>query len=286
VISIELIEGCNFKCYFCRAREVKENVYVDLALFKRIILEAEQLGITTVKLTPCRGEPFLHPHIYEILEFACAHMTRVHMFTNATAINVKKLKRIDRTGLELDVSFYGDTSETFIRLTETSSHLFDIFHRKLADLTANGIEYTIHRRDQEYFFDYEGGPDKETLPFDANAKCKYHQNPKIMANGDVTFCTLARDEMPDVSEIFFANMHNTSLREALEHPMRYKFFDSQSICENYCTSYDRPCRSKHSIVSLKLLAAAKQKYVANSESIDAAYTNLEQAVKASRENQD
>ena len=109
MIDIELVEGCNFKCYFCRAKEITNNVYIDLMLFKRIITEAKQLGIKTVKLTPCRGEPFLHPNIYEILEFACQHMDHVHMFTNATAINVDKLKAIASPKLELYVSFYGET---------------------------------------------------------------------------------------------------------------------------------------------------------------------------------
>ena len=149
MLNIEIIEGCNFKCYFCPAKDITNNIYIDLELFKRIIVEARQLGITTVKLTPGRGEPFLHPNIYEILDVACRHMDRVHMFTNATAINVDKLKAVMSPKLDLHVSFYGSTAEKFVELTCTNKRLFDIFHRKLAELKAADIQHTIERKNQE-----------------------------------------------------------------------------------------------------------------------------------------
>lgn len=284
MIDIEIVEGCNFKCYFCRAKELQKHTYINKALFERVIIEAKDLGVRAVKLTPCRGEPFIHPHIYELLDFACTHMKQVHMFTNATAINVTKLQSINHSTLDLHVSYYGDNPAKFIELTCTNEHMFNMFHRKLLDLSQAGVHFQVHRRDVDYVFDYDGGPTVDVPEFDVSKKCPFHQNPKIMANGDITYCNLAREEMPNNPEIFFANVSNIPLKEALEHPMRYKFFDSQSICAARCTSFNRPCHSKHSVNSMKLLLASKKNYINAKDETDGMYLELERALGVTNEN--
>lgn len=283
MIGIELVEGCNFKCYFCRASSVSKNTYMDADLYKRIILEAEQLGITSVKLTPEFGEPFLHPDIYELLDHSCKHMKHTHMFTNATAINVDKLKNICRHGLELNISWYGDTPEKFIELTHTNEHLFRVFHDKLHQLSEAGIQHTIYRRDVNYVFDYAGGEPLNTPPFDKSVKCPFHQNPKIMASGDITFCSLIRPEIPNNKDIFYANLHQMSLKDAVEHPIRFKFFNTQSICAARCTSFDRPCHHEHTLASLRFMGASRRNYRAAEQTTDAAYADMEAALGVTNE---
>ena len=98
--------------------------------------------------------------------------------------------------------------------------------------------------------------------------------PKIMANGDVVFCKFVKDNTPPNDKIAFANLHNTSLKDALEDPIRYKFYDSQSICINHCSSFSRTCY-KESIVSFKIMAASKKKYLAAPEAVDQQYKEIE-----------
>jgi hypothetical protein len=74
--------------------------------------------------------------------------------------------------------------------------------------------------------------------------------------------------------VAFANLHITSLRDALEDPIRYKFFDSQSICVNHCSSFSRTCY-KESISSFKIMAASKRNYTANQELVDQQYEEIE-----------
>jgi SynChlorMet cassette radical SAM/SPASM protein ScmF len=71
-IYFYLTEGCNLRCRHCWIApkyQGEGNSYsaLDLDLFKSIIEQAKPLGLTGVKLTG--GEPLLHPHINEILEY-------------------------------------------------------------------------------------------------------------------------------------------------------------------------------------------------------------------------
>lgn len=278
MLSIEFIEGCNFECYFCRAKDLDKNVYMDKELFKSTVAQAKELGIKHLKLTPCKGEPFLHPNVYEMLEYANDNMQEVFMFTNATAINVAKLKAIRRNRLVLCVSYYGSNVEEFTKLTCTNQHLFDIFHRKLKELTDAGIEYEIFRRDNGYEFDYQGGKPLTTEHIDTKDKCKYHHGPKVFANGDVSFCMFAREEWPEAKSIFYTNLNRVSLKEALTDPLRWKFYESQSLCASGCTGYARNCYTDHTITSIKLLAESKKVFLLKQEPTEARYKEIEDEI--------
>jgi MoaA/NifB/PqqE/SkfB family radical SAM enzyme len=272
MIVIEILEYCNFKCYFCKAKDITDPKYMPLELFKKIVLEAKALGITEVDLIPAKGEPFLHPDIYEMLTFLNEHMKYTIVFTNATAINVNKLKDVPMNHIKLCVSYYGATPEKFKELTAMDKNLFDIVHKRLEQLDNSGITYHLERRDYGYEFDHPGTVKTDTM--DPKVKCHFHSMPKIMANGDVMFCKFVKDNTPPNDKIAFANLNNVSLKEALEDPIRYKFFDSQSICINHCSSFSRTCY-KESIISFKLMAASKKKYLANPDSVDQQYKEIE-----------
>jgi MoaA/NifB/PqqE/SkfB family radical SAM enzyme len=243
-----------------------------LELFKRIVLEAKAMGITEIDLIPAKGEPFLHPDIYEMLAFLNEHMKYTIVFTNVTAVNAAKLSKISLTNIKLCVSYYGDTPERFKQLTAMDKNLFDIVHRRLAELDSYGIQYKLERRDYGYEFNYTGT--KVTEEFDSKLKCHFHSMPKIMANGDVVFCKFVKDNTPANDKVAFANLHNTSLKDALEDPIRYKFFDSQSICVKHCSSFSRTCY-KESISSFKIMAASKKAYLADPIPVDEQYQEIE-----------
>lgn len=282
MLAIEIIEGCNFNCYFCRARFVTTNKYLDFDLFERIVLEAKELGITQLKLTPGRGEPFLHPQVYEMLDVACSNMQRVLMFTNATPINVKKLKSINTSTLNLNISNYGNDVKKFKELTCTTDHMHRIFMQRLEELKEAGIPHSVHRRDIGYDFDYEGGSDRELADFSPTNKCIHHQQPKIFADGRMTFCNTIREEVPNSSSIFFVDLHTTSLSDALSHPLRYKFFDTQAICHQIaCTSYDQNCGSRHSMASIKMFARSKTKYLNDQSNTDAQFKEIQHEISNS-----
>jgi hypothetical protein len=276
MITLEIVEGCNFKCWFCDAKNVQRMNYMDLDFFKRIILEAKELGVTIVDMIPTKGEPFLHPNIYEMIEFANEHMKKVLIITNLTAVNIEKLKTINMKNTRFTVSYYGSTKEKFKELTLTNNKLFDIFHRKLKELQSSNIKHTIGYRDREWIFD--SGDLKPYPPFTKNSgKCIHHQRPRIFPNGNITFCKYVTDISNDEEIVNYANLNNTSLKEALEHPLRYKFFESQSICYSNCIVLPETCSIEPPISSYKLMAASKKNYELNSTEIDKKYMIIEKA---------
>ena len=272
MLVIDILEFCNFKCYFCKAKDITEPRYMSFELFKKIILEAKDLGITEIDLIPSKGEPFLHPDIYDMLAFLNEHMKYTIVFTNATAVNVKKLKTVPMNNIKLNVSYYGATPEKFKELTGMDKNLFDIVHRRLDEMTNSGIRYNLERRDYGYEFNYTGSVKDESL--DSSVKCHFHSMPKILANGDVVFCKFVKDNTPPNDKVAFANLYKVSLKQALEDPIRFKFYDSQSICVNHCSSYSRTCY-KESLSAFKLMAASKKNYQANPEPIDKQYEEIE-----------
>jgi hypothetical protein len=210
-----------------------------------------------------------------MLEFANDHMTDVMLFTNATPFNVDKFKSIRNKNIELCVSYYGSTAEKFKELTCTTDSLFKTFHRKLEEMDKANIKYQVFRRDENYQFDYQEGPDVNDQEFDTKKKCKYHHEPKVFANGDVSFCIFAREEWSDSKKIFYANLNNTSLTSALSDPIRYKFYESQSLCESMCSGFSRDCYIKSTIPSIKLMTMAKKAYMGNQQETDARYQSIE-----------
>ena len=155
-------------------------------------------------------------------------------------------------------------------------NLFNKFNRRIQQLRDAGIVFDMHRRDEGYVFDWVESPAPDAFNF--NVKCQYHQQPKIFYNGDVTFCNFTRENMPDSKSIFYMNLNKVSLREALESPLRWKFFDTQSICANHCSSFDRSCYNEHTIVSLKLLSAAHKNYDIAKEETDQKYLEIENEI--------
>ena len=210
-----------------------------------------------------------------MLTFLNEHMKYTIIFTNVTAVNVDKLKQVPLTNINFCISYYGTTPEKFKELTAMDVNLFNIVQKRLVELNEAGIKYNLERRDVDYKFDYPGTVKTETM--DPKVKCHFHTMPKITANGDVYFCKFIRDNTPNGDNAAYANLYNVSLKDALEDPLRYKFFDSQSICINHCSSFSRSCY-KESISGFKIMANSKKNYTTNKEIVDKRYIEIENAV--------
>jgi MoaA/NifB/PqqE/SkfB family radical SAM enzyme len=101
-ISIEISTACNLGCGMCfltglrQGKILRKNDYLnkffDVDLFKKLIDELSENHLLGEKSSPFSlsftgGEPFLHPHIFDLLRYAREKKVGVTVYTNGTLIN-------------------------------------------------------------------------------------------------------------------------------------------------------------------------------------------------------
>ncbi|MDD5174630.1 MAG: radical SAM protein [Candidatus Omnitrophica bacterium] len=116
-IDIEVTSACNLNCPFCattyRGKKVKRG-YISFDLVKKIIDEGASSGLYGVKFN-IRGEPLLHPRIYEFVEYAKKKgLIDVYFNTNAMLLNRESAQKLIDAGLDrISISFEGVTKEFY-----------------------------------------------------------------------------------------------------------------------------------------------------------------------------
>lgn len=120
-VDIEISSACNLSCPMCYTitEEFKKKVkhtLMDFSLFKKIIDECAKYKIYSVRLS-LRGEPFLHPKIFEMIQYAKEKgIKEVSMLTNGLALNPEKFERLVNLQLDwLTISFDG-LGETYEKI--------------------------------------------------------------------------------------------------------------------------------------------------------------------------
>ncbi len=98
-IYFYITEGCNLRCRHCwvnppyePGKRAGKFPYVDLKLFKHIIYQAKELGLSSVKLSG--GEPLIHPEIEEVLDFIKEEELGLTVETNGTVCTPALAKKI------------------------------------------------------------------------------------------------------------------------------------------------------------------------------------------------
>ncbi len=110
---IEVTNHCNLKCRLCPNKDIPKSKkgYMDFSLFKKIINQIE--GINDIYLFH-RGEPFLHPGIFEMIDLAKRRPVTVRIHTNATLLDQKNIKNILDSKLDfISFSFDGYLKQTY-----------------------------------------------------------------------------------------------------------------------------------------------------------------------------
>ena len=97
---------CGLRCSYCVAALEPGHVRsrLELPVFRRLVDQAVTLGFRQAALTG--GEPFLHPDIVAMIDYATARIDTV-VLTSAmplTARTLEKLSRVDRSRLTVQVS--------------------------------------------------------------------------------------------------------------------------------------------------------------------------------------
>ncbi|HLE09648.1 MAG: hypothetical protein A2504_07005 [Bdellovibrionales bacterium RIFOXYD12_FULL_39_22] len=225
MLAIELINRCNFDCFFCGARLNKidqPRETIPNSIFYPIIDDAIHLGVSRLKLTPSTGEIFLDNEIYEKLDYIeKSKIEKVEFHTNFSLVNIDKLLRYKK--LHIFISHYGcGNYETFSYMTQQNRAMFDRIEDNIAEAKRKGLHILVDPRPLSYDFNYDNTDDK-TLPDTYKTKrdrivmknglCGMLWLPRILSNGDFVYCTCSGKARDLPSYMILGNVFSTSLEK-------------------------------------------------------------------------
>ena len=113
-LKFENTNLCNINCTMCpHSKEIglyRKKGYLTFDNFKYVFDQVKPIYLNLTGI----GEPFLNPHIYDIVKYSTDHKAVVKFDTNATLLNDEKIKKILDTNIDvISVSFDGATKETY-----------------------------------------------------------------------------------------------------------------------------------------------------------------------------
>lgn len=116
-LDIELNGGCNMECPFCIHGYVEEkipNIELDIGSYKKIIKEAVEIGVRSLKLNYI-NEPMLRKDLEDCIKYAKDQgILNVYMVTNGTVLNKKRRESLLASGItKVFISLDATTSETY-----------------------------------------------------------------------------------------------------------------------------------------------------------------------------
>lgn len=114
---IESTDMCNLKCIMCpnKSIPIEKKGFMDLDLYKKIIDEVS--GYAHDISLSHRGEPLMHPDIFEMVEYAKKKGLYIRLHTNGTLLTEEKTCKLLESGLDLiSFSFDGYDKETYEKI--------------------------------------------------------------------------------------------------------------------------------------------------------------------------
>lgn len=83
-VSLQITGLCNLQCKYCYAKTIPKT-HMQLSEFKLLISQFANLGVFEIVIEG--GEPFLHPEIFDILEYGLTYYPNLVVLTNGSIIN-------------------------------------------------------------------------------------------------------------------------------------------------------------------------------------------------------
>src|SRR5881392_3930709 len=117
IVQIEATNICNAKCVFCPRDDMhRRQGVMSLELFKKVVDECAELGITHVRVHNY-GEPFLDRHLTEKVRYAKEKgIKEVGMISNGSLITEKIARGMIEAGLDaINISVDAGGKEVFDR---------------------------------------------------------------------------------------------------------------------------------------------------------------------------
>jgi radical SAM protein with 4Fe4S-binding SPASM domain len=114
-VSFETTRTCNLRCRHCYSdsgTQLGDELTVEE--IKALIDHLADMGVLAITFTG--GEPLMHPHIFELMEYAKKKPLTLLLFTNATLITPKVVEKLKELQIyKVNVSIDGPDSKTHDR---------------------------------------------------------------------------------------------------------------------------------------------------------------------------
>jgi radical SAM protein with 4Fe4S-binding SPASM domain len=151
-VSIDLSNRCNLNCIHCRNNKTK---ITELNYNKIIELINELENLEIFHLSFSGGEPFLHPEIYEILEYAQKlNFPKITITTNCVFIDRSKISKLDRTKIRFAISLDGPKDiHNLIRGKDVFDNVKENISYLVADKFYIMLNCTLMKQNYKYFDD-------------------------------------------------------------------------------------------------------------------------------------
>ncbi len=124
-VIVDITEVCNLACIHCPHPEFKKSEhysarYLEPELNAKLVDEVAKSGggKTQYIRYSSEGEPLIHPHGYEMIEYAVRNSgVFVTLTTNGTIMNEKRTRRLLDGGVHMiDISIDAHTPETYAKV--------------------------------------------------------------------------------------------------------------------------------------------------------------------------
>lgn len=138
---IEVCKQCNLRCVHCYNESAPDRTeMMQMRDFMTVCERLSEYGIDRIQLIG--GEPFCHPEICAMLEYAAAHFRRVEVFTNGTLLNEECCRFLQAHGIRTALSVYSYLPEMHDRVTQCAGSYAKTL-RAIEELNRCGAEYRV-----------------------------------------------------------------------------------------------------------------------------------------------
>ncbi len=129
MLCIETTSVCNLECCFCPyVKKEGARLTMKHEFFVNCVEQALEMGYRRFELTPCTGDVFMDPHLFDKLEFLEQNddVTEYEFYTNFTIPRKKDIEHLVRLRKlkKVIISIYGHDLNSFIGITKATEKLY------------------------------------------------------------------------------------------------------------------------------------------------------------------
>lgn len=151
-ISIEILQRCPNRCIYCSSHSNPQATnIIPFETIKNVIDDANFLGCKTVCLSG--GEPFLHPHILDIVSYIACRQMDCYIYTSGiymdeenhySSIPLNYIESIRGMATKVIFNVEADTPELYDLIMGTDVGGFELMKKSISDCVSCGLNVETH----------------------------------------------------------------------------------------------------------------------------------------------